>query len=381
MTRDAEQRRRIASAIREYDAQGWHRTGTAVDHASGEWLAGLAANMGLEPTLEPFPLRRIDSRHCYVEIEGRRVAGLPLFDGGFTDAEGVSGRLKLPGDDADIDLVEVAPGGGDLEAARRPGRDRAVVAVTIGGAPGLAVRNAPDFLAPFGPPVLQVAGEERWWLAERAAHGSLCRVVAHVERTPAQAYNVVAALAGADSSLPPLLVMTPRSGWWCCAAERGGGIACWLEVMRALAEAGTAHDVMFLATTGHELGHLGLEAFLRGRPALAKGALAWMHLGASIGAALEPGLHLLASDDELKGLTRDAITGAEATMPEVAPRGTVPGGEARNVHERGGRYLSLAGGHALFHLESDRWPSAVDVDSVARYARALASVAAQLAGR
>ena len=53
----------------------------------------------------------------------------------------------------------------------------------------------------------------------------------------AQAFNVVAVVSRTDGA-PPLVVMTPRSGWWSCASERGGGFACWLEIMRAVRDAG-----------------------------------------------------------------------------------------------------------------------------------------------
>ena len=48
--------------------------------------------------------------------------------------------------------------------------------------------------------------------------------------------------------------MTPRSGWYSCASERGGGIACWLELMRTL-NGRAPRDVLFVASSGHELGH------------------------------------------------------------------------------------------------------------------------------
>src|SRR5439155_1695418 len=80
----------------------------------------------------------------------------------------------------------------------------------------------------------QVSSQEAAWLADQTRRGAEAQVVAHVVRTPAAATNVVASLRGADPELPPLIVMTPRSGRYWCASERGGGIACWLEVMRAL---------------------------------------------------------------------------------------------------------------------------------------------------
>ena len=44
------------------------------------------------------------------------------------------------------------------------------------------------------------------------------------------------------------------------ASERGGGLACWLEIMRAVRNGKPARDVLFVASSGHELGHLGLAA-------------------------------------------------------------------------------------------------------------------------
>src|SRR5205085_1774820 len=93
----------------------------------------------------------------------------------------------------------------------------------------------------------------------------------------------------------------PRSGWWACASERGGGIACLLEVAHALSQAKPRRTVVFVSTTGHELGHWGLEEFLARRPGLARGAALWMHFGASIGAALEPRPMIFASRPELAG--------------------------------------------------------------------------------
>src|SRR5262249_21929398 len=158
---------------------------------------------------------------------------------------------------------------------------------------------ADSFVDPFGPPVLQVASEEGAFLADCARAGTQVVLTAQVQRLPATAFNVVTTVAGTDSSLPPLVVMTPRSGWWECASERGGGLVCWLEVMRALRAARPARDVLFLASSGHELGHLGLDAFMERRAGLVKSARAWIHFGANIGAAQGAANNLQASDIEM----------------------------------------------------------------------------------
>ena len=49
---------RIAETISAYDAQGNHRTGTAVDEASARWLSKQVYNIGVQAALEPFALSR-----------------------------------------------------------------------------------------------------------------------------------------------------------------------------------------------------------------------------------------------------------------------------------------------------------------------------------
>jgi hypothetical protein len=100
---------RVASVIHDYDGQGNHRTGTQVDNASAEWLASQVRQLGVKPAFEPFSLDRIDPQSCYLRIAGRRIEGVPVFDAGFTGAEGVHGRLGPLGSDAEIGLVETEP--------------------------------------------------------------------------------------------------------------------------------------------------------------------------------------------------------------------------------------------------------------------------------
>src|SRR6267378_1608259 len=100
---------RVATVIQAYDAQGNHRTGTGVDKMSGEWLAGEVRRLGVSPSLEPFTFSRVDPQLCYLRIGGRRIDGVPLFDSGFTDGNGVRGKLGPAGSDAEIGLLEIGP--------------------------------------------------------------------------------------------------------------------------------------------------------------------------------------------------------------------------------------------------------------------------------
>ena len=300
----------------------------------------------------------------------------------FTGAAGIAGPLGSLDSDAAIGLAEIPPNAaeaGALGDARRQNRHQAIVVITRGARPGFCPSNADSFLRPFGPPVLQVASEEAPFLADCARQGAKALLTAHVERTQAQAFNVVAVVSGTDKSAAPLVVMTPRSGWWWCASERGGGLACWLEIMRATRAAKPARDVLFVASSGHELGHLGLDAFIERRPGLVPAAKAWIHLGANIGAAQGPGNNLQASDDEMESMMAEAMTKAGLRIDRRHPRGAVPRGEAENVHRGGGRYISIIGNNDLFHNPSDRGADAVDLKVIERFASAFAMVATSLA--
>ena len=398
---------RIRRIIQAFEEQGFHRTGTSVDRASANWLRDEAHRAGLTASLESFSFRRVDPVAAALIVGDRRIEGMPLFDAAFTNEIGVRGRLGSLDGDAEIGLAEAIPnaaGAGALGEARRKHRHRAIVCVTRGGEPGLCPSNADSFLQPFGPPVLQVSSEHASWLQEQAQRGVEVQLVAYVRSTPAEALNVTAKLKGEDPALPPLVIMTPRSGWYWCASERGGGLACWLELMRVLGQARSARDVEFVASSGHELGHLGINAFIDRRAGIVSNSIGWMHLGANIGAArssrTQPrpadapsgvppsaglpqarGNTIQASDDEIERVLEQAMMSTGLTIDVRVPHSRVPGGEAEVVHRGGGRYVSVIGSNAMFHNPSDRGSEVIDSRAIAAFVEAFAAVAKTLAGR
>jgi hypothetical protein len=374
---------RAARVIEAYDSQGIHRTATPVDDGSGAWLRELAADTGASATLESFSLERVDVQQAFVRSGDRQIEALPLFDGSFTSAVGITGRLGPAAKPQEVALVTLDQGaisseGGSLAELRRSTAVKAIVAITQGARPGLTPSNAVSFAAPYGVPVVQVSSEHRAWLEEAAARGATVHVVAHVTRSKATASNVVANLPGTRPSLDPIVVMTPRSGWWQCAAERGGGIVCWLEAMRAVRSARASRPAIFVASSGHELGHLGLDAFIHRREALPKTAAWWMHFGANIGAA-GGRARLQTSTETVAELAVAAMTRQGTEVAQRVPVGSRPAGEARNIHDAGGRYVSVLGNSPYFHSREDRWPSAVDVHVVGQFAAAFAELAVKLA--
>lgn len=379
----AARRERIADVFRMYHLLGSHRTATGPDHETAEWLLTEVSKRGAEESPREFALDRVDLRAAFVEAAGARREALPFFDGGFTSADGIRGRIGRDGSGASIVLVTIdqaaiSTEGRSLAALRRNPAVKAIIAVTEGGNPGLCPSNAVDFLKPYGVPVLQVSSTAREWLDGLAQSGADMRVVADAGRTKTTATNVLATVRGRRPELPPVVVMTPRSGWYQCVSERGGGLACWLEIMQAVAEVRPARTVRFIASSGHELGHLGLDRFLEDEAGLVKSAAAWVHLGANIGAA-DGRSRLQSSADDIEALAMTAMQASGARIDARVPRGTVPGGEARNIHVGGGRYVSLLGSGPWFHNPFDLWPQAVDLDAVVKYAQATTELTLALA--
>jgi hypothetical protein len=383
--RRSDVQRRIADFIHRYEEQGFHRTGTEVDQISGEDLANHVRDIGLAPVREEFSIGRVDPIDASLVVNGRKIEGLPLFDGGFTTAAGIRGRIGELNSNAPIGLTQIAQpflaGAGLLGDARRQNKHQAIIVVTEGHRPGFCLSNADSFLSPFGPPVLQVTSEKAPFLADCARQGLEAVLTAHVERTQSQAFNVTAVVSGTDRAIGPLVIITPRSGWWSCASERGGGLAVWLETMRAMRDTKPFRDVLFVAATGHEIGYRGVEVFIERRPGIVRGAKAWISLGANIGAAQGPRLnHLQATDDAMDSMVTAAVSGAGLRIDQRLPRGTVPGGEAQPVHRGGGRYVALIGFNDLYHNQMDRGEDAVDLNAIERFAGAFSMVAKSLAG-
>jgi hypothetical protein len=371
---------RAARWIQAYDAQGIHRSASPADERSAEWLASEATDGRAHVQIDEFPFDRVEPIASYVEVDGICIAGEPLFDSPFTNAEGIDGRLGQLGSNARVGLAEYSPHAVYDEAFYR---DRivwpheGVVLITKGARPGLALLNAEHYLCPSGPTIVQVSSLDRDQLTAAALRNAPVRLVNCAKRVPARMKNVVATIKGTRPDRPPLVVMTPRSAWWNCASERGGGIVCWLEVLRAFIACPPTTDIIFTANSGHELGHIGLADFMSQRPGLATTAT-WLHFGANIGAR-DAKHSLYSAHEELSALGRTEMMRVGQPPDFVLPVSIRPSGESREIHKCGGRYITLVGSNPLFHMPEDRWPDAVDIEAVSRCSAAFVQVALALA--
>ncbi len=377
--------------IRAYEAFGLHRTGWEGDDRTSAWLRDELAKAGVAADLERFDFPRVEYRTARLTWPDGRIDGVPMYDGGFTPYGGIEGELCEDGDPDVFGKIVIATSAGrgddrwstpEVRAHYEGLAEQGAIGVVVpsGDPEGQVVlRNAEHILTPFHLPVLQVAARDARALASSLVLGGIEGTLEiDGERLKSRATNVVASVPGMDADAAPVVVMTPKSGWFTCAAERGGGIAIWLALAEAIAAERPRRTVHFVASSGHELHHVGLEAYLStpARRALPRQSVAWMHLGASIGARY-PQARAAASDDALLQVTRDALArhGCEMVAPAaVAEPRTSRGGEARNIAERGGRYVSFLGRHRYFHSPQDTTDLAVDAENVARWGRAALDV-------
>ena len=366
---------RAGAWLMAWDSHGIHRTATAGDQAGADWLIQEAASLGAVPVVETFSLDRLDPVDAYLEFDGMRISGVPVFDAAATRSDGVAGNLGPVGAEKSITVAELSPSGiysPDHEKLRGSAH-RGLVIVCKGSHPGLGLLNAERFRHPYGAPAIHLPSEARDAVLAAAARRASARLMAASRHTLAQACNVVVMISGQDRTLPPVVVMTPRSSWWQSTSERGGGLVCWLETLRALITSPPRCDVIFTANSGHELGHLGLDDFMARRPGwerpAADGGAVWVHYGANIG-AVGGEFSIQSTSDDLRALVATELARAGQEPDHIAPKTLVPTGETRDIHRAGGRYLTFVGSNPLFHLPQDRWPHAVDASVVARVAAA-----------
>jgi hypothetical protein len=373
----------LAQRIREYESFGAHRTGWPGDTSSAGWARAELEADGVHASLEEFAFPMFRSESTRLTWDGGEADGVALHDCGRTGKDGVSGQLVTPGA-VDVSDKIVVAGENDPEFDQRPIYER-ISDLTAAGAAGLVLRRSDSLGAinvlnayridrSFSLPVLQIAGPDAKGLTEAAKRreNAVLTVDAALER--ATALNVVATLPGADPDAAPMAIMTPRSGWFNCASERGGGIAIWLGLAAALAAMpARRRTVHMVASSGHELNHYGLRAYLGAREGLETRAIAWLHLGALIGSRATS-VKIEPSDEELRGLARSAFESSGATRWMMWNQ---RGGEAENIAEAGGRYVSLRGGAAdnegddtFFHSPNDSIDRASDIDLVAASGRA-----------
>jgi hypothetical protein len=219
--------------------------------------------------------------------------------------------------------------------------------------------NVTQEAQPWPVPVMVVGGRQRSLFERALASGAPVTfdVTGRYERNVA-GRNVVARLGGGGG--PTIVVSTPMTGWYSCVCERGPGIANFLALARTVAAEKWPANFIFVATAGHEIGHGGMELFLKDGAPSPKDTLAWIHFGSSNACyAFAEGVRTDRAEEErylilsksAVALSNEAFAGI-AAKPLVAEKQAV--GELRDVHGAGyPNFLGMAGRHTSFHTPGD----------------------------
>lgn len=368
-----------------YDAIGVHQTATPSDRSTVCWMADHLPTCGFSVRTPSFTVRQFYPETCTLLVGERSIPAAPQWPAYFLDAP-VEAPLVEQGEGAEVvgaiaivrfryeprATITLPDYHQAIEAAARGGA-RAVVAITEGPTGGIIHMNAPGRLSRLPLPVVLVGPDDTDALRDAASARAMCRLDLRGRVNPsARAFNVIGTL---DRGAEWIVISTPISGWTRCAGERGPGVALW-RALAAWAGVQGRSNFLFVATSGHELGHAGFDAVLADVERLVPRSRCklWLHLGANIAVRSfvndADGFRL---GDDVYG--RRWLVATSSLLPELSwcfagePGLTpVPAIESRVAGEIGSvlraGYRPAAGlfGSAPFHHVADDRPAATSAD-------------------
>lgn len=356
--------------VARYASFALHRFGSPGDRATADWIGGEMKQAGFDVSFQSVVLgRQYVVEQASAEAAGATVEATPFWWPPEDKASfHLAALLVRDGDVAGKILLLDLPfdRGAYLGPAHRAAiaeaaaKKPAAILLTIGNpADDRFAYNVTQEDAPWPVPVI-VAGAKSRAVFERALASATpvtLDVKGHYERD-VSGRNVIAE-TGAGRE-PTIVVSTPMTGWYSCACERGPGIANFLALARTVAaETWPAHFV-FIATAGHEIGHGGMELFLKHGAPAPKDTLAWIHFGSSNACyAFAEGVRSDRPEEErYLVLSKSAVALTDEAFAKVEARRLVTEkqavGELRDVHAAGyANFLGMAGRHRTFHTPSD----------------------------
>ncbi len=375
-------RRWLYRDVVHYAELGEHRTASAVDIETSHWIRNSLLEAGIDAEFDTWPLRQFQLDECWVELHGKRFGAFPLWHPTPAGPSPLKEQVVLAEPGADISGKIALARFDDLMVTRSSCHAEAIEALVKAGATAIIGCTPHESSEIYGQNVIDPFNQTPWpipiamiaprhWhaFANAAFEGDSVRfMLAGHDQMDAKAHNVIGTIKRGPRWV---IISTPQSGWFRCSGERGAGIAVFLELARWAAASQLEQSFIFLSSSGHEIGHMGIHNILAQNIVPSPDDTdCWLHLGASVGTrnlteadgVLKPDgperESWLLCSDSIKSFLSETFQDLPHLTPEVYKR---KNGEIRWILEQGYDACALMGPQRFFHLESDG-PEAVDPD-------------------
>ncbi|PYP88030.1 MAG: hypothetical protein DMF61_07980 [Blastocatellia bacterium AA13] len=361
----------VYSNIIAYYNLGEHRTAGEGDLSTSEWMFRQLKAAGMKTEFQPFIVRQFLTKLSSLEIERRKLRVFPLWPplstgptpirarvANFEAGRPVKGSIaivKFPFDPrAAISPLHIEK----VSSAAKAGAI-AVLAVTEGSTGEIIALNTNPSVKRWPIPVGLVGPRDEAALITSASTGAQASLLIDGREESVQAKNVIGRL---DRGRNLFIVSTPQSGWFRCAGERGPGIGLFVELAKWARKSASDSSFLFVSTSGHELGGIGVEKFIKQLAPRPDRVTCWIHLGAGIATYewedTERGPHRLHETDsrrrlmcrkELVELLREPFSGLAGLTPVVEPAV----GDYQPIAAAGYRVFAIAAASKFHHTPAD----------------------------
>ena len=361
--------------IERYASFGLHRYGSSGAEAAMAWIEQELAAAGYQVDSQTLTMpRQYELDHAQLRIGEAALEAFPhwwlpedrasfVLSAKLSDESDAAGKLiwvQLPHDRSAY-LNDSHRSAIDQAARRNP---LAIVLTIDNPANDLFTYNANQEDAPWPVPVIVVAARHKALLAKALSDGTVISIdVAGRYRRDVPGRNLIGRL---DHGAPQSIVIsTPVTSWFNSTGERGPGIANFLALARHAAARQCHTNLVFVATAGHEIGHGGMETFLRHAAPAPSVVKAWIHLGASnachqwtqdgdswrTDGSVDSAARRLVMSPSMQTMISEPFRHIDAVR-FVADKEAI--GELREVKAAGYRhFFGMAGSHRFFHTPTD----------------------------
>ena len=263
--------------VQRYDGFGVHRYGSPGAEQAMAWIAGEFERAGLAVSSQRFTLARqyeFESGTLTVDGESRSVVPqwwIPEAQGSFSLAAPIAAPGDGPAAGSYVRADLAFDRGAYLNAQHRAAieaalaRRPAAVLLTIDHPSGeIFTYNVDQKEKPWPVPVILVAPKDEAKLAAAEARGEpvTVSIQGRLERNVV-GRNIIGRLDRGKART--IVVSTPVSSWFTSSCERGPGIAAFLATAQAASQSMKDVNFVFVGTSGHEVGHGGMEHFIHDR--------------------------------------------------------------------------------------------------------------------